>query len=71
MFYPYLTPELAKGERAQYEFDGRNMDALQALILLLQYRLTITTVSNNLITYQQGLYLFDIFHLILFIYALS
>lgn len=46
MFYPFLTPLLNKGERSQYEFDGRNMDALQSLILLLQYRLTITTVSN-------------------------
>lgn len=45
MFYPFLTPELTIGEKAQYEYDGRNMDALQALILLLQYRLTITTVS--------------------------
>ncbi|KAJ8724935.1 hypothetical protein PYW07_015893 [Mythimna separata] len=47
MFYPFLTPELTKGERAQYEYDGRNMDALQALILLLQYRLTITTGTKN------------------------
>ncbi|KAH9640615.1 hypothetical protein HF086_000559 [Spodoptera exigua] len=47
MFYPYLTPELTKGERAQYEYDGRNMDALQALILLLQYRLNITTGTKN------------------------
>ena len=49
MFYPFLTPELTKGERAQYEYDGRNMDALEALILLLQYKLTITTVSFGII----------------------
>lgn len=43
-FYPYLTPELSKGEVCQHEFDGRNMDALQALVQLLHYRLNSTTV---------------------------
>ncbi|CAB3225006.1 unnamed protein product [Arctia plantaginis] len=47
MFYQYLTPLLNKGEQAQYEFDARNMDALQALISLLQYKLTFTTSTKN------------------------
>lgn len=52
MFYSFLTPLLNKGEQAQYEFDGRNMDALQALISLLQYKLTFTTVSFYLYYYM-------------------
>lgn len=44
-FYPFLTPQLNSGEKAQYVFDGRNMDALQALVQLLQYKLANTTVS--------------------------
>lgn len=46
MFYPYLTPKLLNGEDAQNVYDDRNMDALQALVQLLHYRLTKTTVSN-------------------------
>ncbi|KAL0883800.1 hypothetical protein ABMA27_015890 [Loxostege sticticalis] len=46
-FYPYLTPELSKGEVCQHEFDGRNMDALQALVQLLHYRLNSTTGTKN------------------------
>ncbi|XP_049865250.1 synembryn-A [Pectinophora gossypiella] len=47
MFYPYLTPILNAGETAQNVFDGRNMDALQALVNLLQYRLTNTTNTKT------------------------
>ncbi|XP_041972858.1 synembryn-A [Aricia agestis] len=47
MFYQYLTPELHDGETASYVYVGRNMDALQALLDLLQYRLTITTSTKN------------------------
>lgn len=44
-FYHYLTPELNKDEKAEFTYGGRNMDALQALVDLLQNRLTITSVS--------------------------
>lgn len=44
VFYQYLTPELNDGETAQHIYDGRNMDALQALLELFEYRLSITTV---------------------------
>nr|XP_026491350.1 synembryn-A [Vanessa tameamea] len=47
VFYQYLTPELNDGETAQNIYDGRNMDALQALLQLLQYRLSITTSTKN------------------------
>ncbi|XP_039745559.1 synembryn-A isoform X2 [Pararge aegeria] len=43
MFYQYLTPELNDGETALCTYAGRNMDALQALLQLLLYRLSITT----------------------------
>ncbi|CAH0717273.1 unnamed protein product, partial [Brenthis ino] len=47
VFYQYLTPELNEGEKAQYEYAGRNMDALQALLQLLEYRLSITPSTKN------------------------
>ncbi|KAJ2950722.1 hypothetical protein O0L34_g8984 [Tuta absoluta] len=46
-FFPYLTPLMIPGEKAQHEFGGRNMDALQALVQLLQYKLTNTTNTTN------------------------
>ncbi|KAI8440097.1 hypothetical protein MSG28_001517 [Choristoneura fumiferana] len=39
-FYTYLTPVLDPGETAEFVFEGKNMDALQSLVQLLQYRLT-------------------------------
>ncbi|KAG7305225.1 hypothetical protein JYU34_009264 [Plutella xylostella] len=46
-YYPFLTPELSEGERAQYMYEGRSMDALQSLVNLLQSRLTVTTNTTN------------------------
>ncbi|KAL4713516.1 hypothetical protein ACJJTC_007754 [Scirpophaga incertulas] len=39
-FYSYLTLELTQDEVCQYEYDGKNMDALQSLIEFLQFRLS-------------------------------
>ncbi|XP_034825649.1 synembryn-A [Maniola hyperantus] len=47
VFYQYLTPELNDGETALCIYDGRNMDALHALLQLLQYRLSLTTNTKN------------------------
>ncbi|XP_073963372.1 chaperone Ric-8A-like [Choristoneura fumiferana] len=46
-FYTYLTPVLDPGETAEFVFEGKNMDALQSLVQLLQYRLTGTTNTKN------------------------
>ncbi|KAI8440103.1 hypothetical protein MSG28_001517 [Choristoneura fumiferana] len=51
-FYTYLTPVLDPGETAEFVFEGKNMDALQSLVQLLQYRLTGTTVSRKLVSSQ-------------------
>ncbi|XP_072941516.1 chaperone Ric-8A [Epargyreus clarus] len=47
IFYQYLTPKLDDGERAQYVYNGRNMDAMQSLLHLLVYRLSITSSTKN------------------------
>ncbi|OWR53358.1 putative synembryn-A [Danaus plexippus plexippus] len=47
VFYQFLTPELNEGESAQYVYDGHNMDALQSLLQLLLYRLSITETTKN------------------------
>ncbi|XP_028177372.1 synembryn-A [Ostrinia furnacalis] len=47
MFYSYLTPELTVGEVCQHEFEGRNMDALEALVQLLHHRLESTAGTKN------------------------
>ncbi|XP_063374864.1 synembryn-A [Cydia amplana] len=46
-YYAYLTPDLNPGEIAECTFEGRNMDALQSLVQLLQYRLSNTTNTKN------------------------
>ncbi|XP_063379888.1 synembryn-A [Cydia fagiglandana] len=46
-YYAYLTPELNSGETAECTFEGKNMDALQSLVQLLQYRLSNTTNTKN------------------------
>ncbi|KAJ0179253.1 hypothetical protein K1T71_004965 [Dendrolimus kikuchii] len=46
-FYNYLSPELKEGEKAEFTYLGRNMDALQALVDFLQYSLTITPGRTN------------------------
>ncbi|XP_026765170.1 synembryn-A [Galleria mellonella] len=47
VFYPHLTPQLNTGEVCQYNYEGRNMDALQSLIHLLQNKLSNTTNTKN------------------------
>ncbi|KAI8440098.1 hypothetical protein MSG28_001517 [Choristoneura fumiferana] len=49
-FYTYLTPVLDPGETAEFVFEGKNMDALQSLVQLLQYRLTGTTNLSPILT---------------------
>ncbi|XP_045489054.1 synembryn-A [Pieris rapae] len=46
-FYQYLSPECSEDESLQYVYDGKNMEAVHALLQLLQHRLTVTTGSAN------------------------
>ncbi|GBP17100.1 Synembryn-A [Eumeta japonica] len=46
-YYSILTPKLNPGENPPYVYDGLNMNAIQALLELLQYRLTKTTSATS------------------------
>ncbi|CAK1551698.1 unnamed protein product [Leptosia nina] len=46
-FYQYLSPECSEGEALNYVYDGKNMEAVHALLQLLQHRLTITMSTGN------------------------
>ncbi|CAG9791886.1 unnamed protein product [Diatraea saccharalis] len=46
-FYEDLTPILGKDKNCQYEYDGKNMDALQSLVELLKYRLSVSTTTER------------------------
>ncbi|CAH0397283.1 unnamed protein product [Chilo suppressalis] len=46
-FYKELTPILGKDEECLYEYDGRTMDALQALVELLNYRLSALSTTER------------------------
>ncbi|XP_026746958.1 synembryn-A isoform X2 [Trichoplusia ni] len=47
VFYQYLTPELKQDYCCNQSFDGKNMDALQALLALLRHRLQISMDNHN------------------------
>lgn len=44
-YYTLLTPDVTEADRPQHVYAGFNVDAINALVELLQYRLTKTTVS--------------------------
>lgn len=44
-YYTYLTPEVTEADKPLHVYVGTNVDAINALVELLQYQLTKTTVS--------------------------